>query len=136
MKVYWQKRGAHVRMRVFHNGRMGDLCCGIDEFETIRRAMIGADFEEEAPPDTVPMTGMDVLARRHRIAVAITDEINTCASAEEQRDLTEEIIKLAIGVYTIRFRDVPRAMREQGMKELWHFTADVMNGHRKTLLYP
>ncbi|MCA1404634.1 hypothetical protein I6F26_10470 [Ensifer sp. IC3342] len=111
MNVYWRKRGVHVHMRVFHNGRLGDLCCGKNDFETIRRAMIGASFEEEAPPDTVSMTRPDVFGRRHRIAVVITDEINACCSAEEQRDLTEEVIKLAIGLYTIRFRDVPRAIR-------------------------
>jgi hypothetical protein len=48
MKVYWCKAGAHIHMRVFHNGaKMGALCCREEEFDIIRRAMIGADFEPE-----------------------------------------------------------------------------------------
>lgn len=36
MKIYWSKHGGHIHMRVFHNGKMGDLVCDEREFDHIK----------------------------------------------------------------------------------------------------
>lgn len=47
MRIYYQIRGGHVHMRVFFNGKMGDLVCAVDEFSLIQEAMSGFEFRRE-----------------------------------------------------------------------------------------
>jgi hypothetical protein len=47
MRVYWRQEGIHIHMRVFIAGaKMGALCCRVDEFETVKAAMLGFIFTE------------------------------------------------------------------------------------------
>lgn len=47
MRVYWKLLGAHIHMRVFYHGMMGELVCAEKEFETVKERMKGAEFIPE-----------------------------------------------------------------------------------------
>lgn len=50
MRAYYVIAGAHVHAAFFHNGKMGDLVCRVDEFPSLQAAMSGIDWiskEEE-----------------------------------------------------------------------------------------
>lgn len=48
MKIYFKTLGGHVHMKVFYNGKAGDLVCTVEEFDNFRRSFaVAVAWEEE-----------------------------------------------------------------------------------------
>lgn len=47
MRVYYKTLGGHIHMRVFFNGKLGELVCGVDDFIFLQEAMQGFEFRCE-----------------------------------------------------------------------------------------
>jgi len=37
MRIYFQQRGGHIHMRVFYEGKSGDLVCAASEWEEFKK---------------------------------------------------------------------------------------------------